>query len=82
MFYPLLSCLVAQQRKEGQEMKLSIKQLNRLREIKGKKNLNINSLAKELGTSRYTISSIINGRTDGISKQTINKIHSYIQNIK
>ena len=35
-------------------------------------------LAQNIGTSRYTIGSIINGRTDGLSKQTINKIDAYL----
>lgn len=59
-------------------MKLDSKTLEQLRIAKGKNNLSIIALAQSIGTSRYTIGSIINGRTDGLSKQTINKIGAYL----
>lgn len=59
-------------------MKLNNETLKSLRIAKGKNNLSIMELAQNIGTSRYTISSIINGRTDGLSKQTINKIDAYL----
>lgn len=59
-------------------MRLTDDQLEKLRITKGKKNLSILALAKEIGMSRYTTSSIINGRTDGLSEQTVNKIKNYV----
>lgn len=59
-------------------MKLKKETLENLRIAKGKNNLSIMELAQNIGTSRYTIGSIINGRTDGLSKQTINKIDTYL----
>ena len=59
-------------------MKLKHETLEQLRITKGKNNLSIIELAQNIGTSRYTIGSIINGRTDGLSKQTINKIDAYL----
>lgn len=59
-------------------MKLKKETLENLRIAKGKNNLSIMELAQNIGTSRYTIGSIINGRTDGLSKQTINKIDAYL----
>lgn len=60
------------------KMKLNHETLKSLRIAKGKNNLSIIELAQNIGTSRYTIGSIINGRTDGLSKQTINKIDAYL----
>ena len=62
----------------GKKMKLKNEILEQLRIAKGKNNLSIIALAQSIGTSRYTIGSIINGRTDGLSKQTINKIDAYL----
>ena len=63
-------------------MKLKAETLEQLRIAKGKNNLSIIALAQNIGTSRYTIVSIINGRTDGLSKQTINKIDTYLAKCK
>ena len=60
-------------------MKLTNKQLENLRVKKGKNNLNIIELSKNIGVSRYTMSSIVNGRTDGLSKNTVEKIETYLQ---
>ena len=42
------------------------------------KDMKKSDLLNTAGISRYTIGSIINGRTDGLSKQTINKIDAYL----
>lgn len=55
-------------------MKLDSKTLEQLRITKGKNNLSIIALAQNIGTSRYTIGSIINGRTDGLVNKLLIKL--------
>lgn len=63
-------------------MQLSNSQLEALRIERGKRNLSIASLSKEIGISRVTTGSIINGRTDGLSRNTFNKIASWLKQNK
>lgn len=60
-------------------MKLSNEKIERLRILKGKNNIKLSTLSSLIGISRYTTSSIINGRTDGFNQNTIDKINIYIQ---
>lgn len=66
----------------GKNMKLKTETLEQLRIAKGKNNLSIGSIALKTNINRNTIGSIINGRTDGLSKQTINKIEAYLAKCK
>lgn len=61
-------------------MKLESKQLEEFRAARGRRNITIKTLAKEVGVSRYTISNIINGKADGLNKDTLNKVIAWINN--
>lgn len=62
-------------------MKLESKQLEEFRAARGRRNITIKTLAKEVGVRRYTISNIINGKTDGLNKDTLNKVIAWIMHL-
>ena len=69
---------VAFKKKEVLIMKITSQQLETLRVERGRRNLNISSLAEEIGVSRYTASNVINGKTEGLNSKTVNKITSWL----
>lgn len=69
---------VAFKKKEVLFMKITSQQLETLRVERGRRNLNISSLAEEIGVSRFTASNVINGKTEGLNSKTVNKITSWL----
>lgn len=63
-------------------MKITNSQLETLRSEKGKQNLSIGELAKRVGINRYTMGTIINGKTMGLNTSTVNKIDHWLSKIK
>lgn len=59
-------------------MRITNQQLETLRIERGRRNLTISSLAQQLGVSRYTMSNVINGKTDGLRSETVHKINSWL----
>jgi predicted transcriptional regulator len=59
-------------------LQLTEKQLEKLRVQKGKQNLSIGTLAKAIGISRYTMGTIINGKTMGLSTNTKEKLETWL----
>lgn len=70
--------LETSKKKEVLFMKITSQQLETLRVERGRRNLNISSLAEEIGVSRFTASNVINGKTEGLNSKTVNKITSWL----
>ena len=64
--------------KGGIILKLETKQLEEIRAERGRRNLTIGALTKEVGVSRSTMGNIINGKTDGLNTATFNKITAWL----
>lgn len=59
-------------------MKLSSKQILALKRKRGERNLTIDELANEVGTSRYTISRILHNSSQNLTSTTAKKINDWI----
>lgn len=59
-------------------MKLSSKQVLALKRKRGERNLTIDELANEVGTSRYTISRILHNSSQNLTSTTVKKINDWI----
>ncbi|WP_191451182.1 helix-turn-helix domain-containing protein [Lactobacillus gallinarum] len=59
-------------------MKLSSKQILALKRKRGERNLTIDELANEVGTSRYTISRILHNSSQNLTSTTVKKINDWI----
>ena len=59
-------------------MKLSSKQILALKRKRGERNLTIDELANEVGTSRYTISRILHNSSQNLTSTTVKKINDRI----
>lgn len=61
-----------------ENMKLSSKQILALKRKRGERNLTIDELANEVGTSRYTISRILHNSSQNLTSTTVKKINDWI----
>ena len=59
-------------------MKLSSKQILALKRKRGERNLTIDELANEVGTSRYTISRILHNNSQNLTSTTVKKVNDWI----
>lgn len=59
-------------------MQLSSKQILALKRKRGERNLTIEELANEVGTSRYTISRILHNSSQNLTSTTVKKINDWI----
>ena len=59
-------------------MKLSSKQVLALKRKRGERNLTIDELANEVGTSRYTISRILHNDSQNLTSTTVKKVNDWI----
>lgn len=59
-------------------MKLSSKQLLALKRKRGERNLTIDELADEIGTSRFTISRILHNNSQNLTSTTVKKVNDWI----
>lgn len=59
-------------------MKLTIKQILALKRKRGERNLTIDELANEVGTSRYTISRILHNNSQNLTSTTVKKVNDWI----
>ncbi len=59
-------------------MQLSSKQILALKRKRGERNLTIDELANEVGTSRYTISRILHNSSQNLTSTTVKKINDWI----
>lgn len=64
-------------RKE-KNMKLSQKQVIALKRKRGERNLTIDELANEVGTSRFTISRILHNGSQNLTSTTVKKVNDWI----
>ena len=62
----------------GKNLKLSSKQILALKRKRGERNLTIDELANEVGTSRYTISRILHNSSQNLTSTTVKKINDWI----
>lgn len=59
-------------------MKLSSKQILALKRKRGERNLTIDKLANEVGTSRFTISRILHNNSQNLTSTTVKKVNDWI----
>lgn len=59
-------------------MKLSLKQILALKRKRGERNLTIDELANEVGTSRFTISRILHNNSQNLTSTTVKKVNDWI----
>ena len=59
-------------------MQLSSKQVLTLKRKRGERNLTIDELANEVGTSRFTISRILHNSSQNLTSTTVKKINDWI----
>lgn len=59
-------------------MQLSSKQILALKRKRGERNLTIDELANEVGTSRYTISRILHNNSQNLTSTTVKKVNDWI----
>lgn len=59
-------------------MQLSSKQILALKRKRGERNLTIDELANEVGTSRYTISRVLHNSSQNLTSTTVKKINDWI----
>lgn len=59
-------------------MKLSSQQILALKRKRGEKNLTIDELADEVGTSRFTISRILHNNSQNLTSTTVKKVNDWI----
>lgn len=59
-------------------MKLSSKQILALKRKRGERNLTIDELANEVGTSRFTISRILHNDSQNLTSTTVKKVNDWI----
>ena len=59
-------------------MKLTTKQILALKRKRGERNLTIDELANEVGTSRFTISRIIHNNSQNLTSTTVKKVNDWI----
>ena len=59
-------------------MQLSSKQVIALKRKRGERNLTIDELANEVGTSRFTISRILHNSSQNLTSTTVKKINDWI----
>ncbi|NRO16931.1 helix-turn-helix domain-containing protein [Lactobacillus helveticus] len=59
-------------------MKLSSKQILALKRKRGERNLTIDELANEVGTSRFTISRILHNNSQNLTSTTVKKVNDWI----
>ncbi|MCI7715266.1 helix-turn-helix domain-containing protein [Lactobacillus helveticus] len=59
-------------------MQLSSKQVLALKRKRGERNLTIDELANEVGTSRFTISRILHNSSQNLTSTTVKKINDWI----
>ena len=59
-------------------MKLSSKQVLALKRKRGERNLTIDELANEVGTSRFTISRILHNSSQNLTSTTVKKVNDWI----
>lgn len=64
--------------KEVEAMKLSSKQVLALKRKRGERNLTIDELANEVGTSRFTISRILHNDSQNLTSTTVKKVNDWI----
>ena len=62
----------------GKNLKLSSKQILALKRKRGERNLTIDELANEVGTSRFTISRIIHNNSQNLTSTTVKKVNDWI----
>jgi len=61
-----------------ENMKLSSKQILALKRKRGERNLTIDELANEVGTSRFTISRILHNNSQNLTSTTVKKVNDWI----
>ena len=59
-------------------MKLSSKQILALKRKRGERNLTIDDLADEIGTSRFTISRILHNESQNLTSTTVKKVNDWL----
>ncbi|WP_283112920.1 helix-turn-helix domain-containing protein [Lactobacillus gallinarum] len=59
-------------------MRLSSKQILALKRKRGERNLTIDELANEVGTSRFTISRILHNNSQNLTSTTVKKVNDWI----
>ena len=59
-------------------MQLSSKQILALKRKRGERNLTIDELANEVGTSRFTISRILHNDSQNLTSTTVKKVNDWI----
>ena len=59
-------------------MKLSSKQVLALKRKRGERNLTIDELANEVGTSRFTISRILHNSSQNLTSTTVKKVNDWM----
>ena len=59
-------------------MKLTTKQILALKRKRGERNLTIDDLANEVGTSRFTISRILHNNSQNLTSTTVKKVNDWI----
>ena len=59
-------------------MKLSSEQILALKRKRGERNLTIDELANEVGTSRFTISRILHNNSQNLTSTTVKKVNDWI----
>lgn len=64
--------------KGSEYMQLSSKQVLALKRKRGERNLTIDELANEVGTSRFTISRILHNSSQNLTSTTVKKINDWI----
>lgn len=62
----------------GEKLKLSSKQILALKRKRGERNLTIDELANEVGTSRFTISRILHNNSQNLTSTTVKKVNDWI----
>lgn len=62
----------------GENMRLSSKQILALKRKRGERNLTIDELANEVGTSRFTISRILHNNSQNLTSTTVKKVNDWI----
>lgn len=62
----------------GKNLKLSSKQILALKRKRGERNLTIDELANEVGTSRFTISRILHNNSQNLTSTTVKKVNDWI----
>lgn len=62
----------------GENLKLSSKQILALKRKRGERNLTIDELANEVGTSRFTISRILHNDSQNLTSTTVKKVNDWI----